>query len=124
MARIASISGDPETQKEWLGVALEADKNNVDVAAELAELALEMEDDETALKALTNQSLSGILALQGERHGTTTSTARRSGASALLTSPTPAATEASPDGKRRKRLSCATSRTTATLGSSSSHATT
>ncbi|MCB9597433.1 MAG: tetratricopeptide repeat protein [Sandaracinaceae bacterium] len=52
MARIAGMSGDPETQKEWLGVALEADKNNATVAAELAELAMELGDDETALKAL------------------------------------------------------------------------
>jgi tetratricopeptide (TPR) repeat protein len=52
MARIAGISGDPETQKEWLNVALEADKNNGDIAAELAELAIQLGDDETALKAL------------------------------------------------------------------------
>ncbi len=52
MARIAGVSGDPETQKEWLGVALDADKNNVEVAAELAELSMELGDDETALKAL------------------------------------------------------------------------
>ncbi|MBX3274186.1 MAG: tetratricopeptide repeat protein [Sandaracinaceae bacterium] len=52
MARIAGISGDPETQKEWLNVALEADKNNAEVAAELAELAMELGDDESALKAL------------------------------------------------------------------------
>jgi tetratricopeptide (TPR) repeat protein len=52
MARIAAISGDPETQKEWLNVAMDADKNNPDVAAELSQLALDMGDDETALKAL------------------------------------------------------------------------
>jgi predicted Zn-dependent protease len=52
MARIAGVSGDPETKKEWLSVALDADKNNGEVAAELAELALEMGDDEAALKAL------------------------------------------------------------------------
>ena len=52
MARIAGISGDLETQKEWLNVALDADKNNGEVAAELAELAMELGDDETALKAL------------------------------------------------------------------------
>lgn len=52
MARIAGTSGDPETQKEWLNVALDADKNNGEVAAELAELAMELGDDETALKAL------------------------------------------------------------------------
>src|SRR5690606_22234949 len=52
MSRIAGISGDPETQKEWLSVALESDKNNGDVASELAELAIHLGDDETALKAL------------------------------------------------------------------------
>lgn len=52
MSRIAGVSGDPETQKEWLSVALEADKNNGDVAAELAELAIALGDDDTALKAL------------------------------------------------------------------------
>ena len=52
MARIAGVSGDPETQKEWLSVALDADKNNGEVAAELAELAMELGDDEAALKAL------------------------------------------------------------------------
>lgn len=52
MARIAGISGDAETQKEWLGVALDADKNNGEVAAELAELSMELGDDDTALKAL------------------------------------------------------------------------
>jgi tetratricopeptide (TPR) repeat protein len=52
MARIAGISGDPDTQKEWLNVALEADKNNNEVAAELAELAIYLGDDDTALKAL------------------------------------------------------------------------
>lgn len=52
MARIAGMSEDYDTQKEWLSVALDADKNNVEVAAELAELAMELSDDETALKAL------------------------------------------------------------------------
>jgi tetratricopeptide (TPR) repeat protein len=52
MARIAGISGDPETQKLWLNEALEADKNNGEVASELAELSLHLGDDETALKAL------------------------------------------------------------------------
>lgn len=62
MARIAGVSGDAETQKEWLGVALEADKNNAEVAAELAELSMQLGDDETALKALrvvTLQKTSG-----------------------------------------------------------------
>lgn len=52
MSRIAGISGDPETQKEWLNVALESDKNNGEVASELAALAIELGDDDTALKAL------------------------------------------------------------------------
>jgi tetratricopeptide (TPR) repeat protein len=52
MARIAGLSGDAETQKEWLNVALESDKNNGDIAAELAELSIQLGDDDTALKAL------------------------------------------------------------------------
>ncbi|HEY8427868.1 MAG TPA: tetratricopeptide repeat protein, partial [Sandaracinaceae bacterium] len=52
MARIAGISGDHETQKEWLSVALDSDKNNGEIASELAELAMALQDDETALKAL------------------------------------------------------------------------
>ncbi len=52
MARIAGISGDPETQKLWLNEALESDKNNGEVASELAQLAMELGDDDTALKAL------------------------------------------------------------------------
>ncbi len=52
MARIAGMSGDSETQKEWLSVALDADKNNGEVAAELAQLAMSLGDDDTALKAL------------------------------------------------------------------------
>ncbi|MCZ7684729.1 MAG: tetratricopeptide repeat protein [Sandaracinaceae bacterium] len=52
MARIAGFSGDHETQKEWLNVALDSDKNNGEIASELAELAIDLGDDETALKAL------------------------------------------------------------------------
>jgi predicted Zn-dependent protease len=52
MARIAGVSGDHDTQKEWLNVALDSDKNNGEIASELAELAIALQDDETALKAL------------------------------------------------------------------------
>lgn len=52
MARIAGLSGDAETQLEWLKVALDTDKGNNVVAAELAELAIAMGDDVTAMTAL------------------------------------------------------------------------
>lgn len=52
MGRIAGLSGDPATQLEWIKVALDTDKGNGAVAAELAELAIQMGDDATALNAL------------------------------------------------------------------------
>ncbi len=52
MARIAGISGDQQTQLEWLKVALESDKNNGVIAAELAELAMILGDDAAAMNAL------------------------------------------------------------------------
>ncbi|MDQ3033658.1 MAG: tetratricopeptide repeat protein, partial [Myxococcota bacterium] len=52
MARIAGLSGDQQTQIEWLKVALESDKNSGAVAAELAELAMMLGDDPTAMNAL------------------------------------------------------------------------
>jgi tetratricopeptide (TPR) repeat protein len=52
MARIAGLSGDPQTQLEWLKVALETDKNSNIVAAELAELAITLGDDASAMNAL------------------------------------------------------------------------
>jgi tetratricopeptide (TPR) repeat protein len=52
MGRIAGLSGDPATQLEWIKVALDTDKGNGAVAAELAELAIQLGDDATALNAL------------------------------------------------------------------------
>ncbi|MFO0682955.1 MAG: tetratricopeptide repeat protein [Sandaracinus sp.] len=52
MARIAGLSGDPQTQLEWLKVALETDKQSNLVAAELAELAIQLGDDASAMNAL------------------------------------------------------------------------
>lgn len=52
MARIAGLSGDQQTQLEWLKVALESDKNNGVIAAELAELAMALGDDGSAMNAL------------------------------------------------------------------------
>jgi tetratricopeptide (TPR) repeat protein len=52
MARIAGLSGDPQTQLEWLKVALETDKQSNVVAAELAELAIALGDDAAAMNAL------------------------------------------------------------------------
>jgi tetratricopeptide (TPR) repeat protein len=52
MARIAGLSGDHQTQLEWLKVALESDKTNGTIAAELAELAMSLGDDGTAMNAL------------------------------------------------------------------------
>ena len=62
MARIAGLSGDPQTQLEWLKVALETDKQSNVVAAELAELAIQLGDDAsamTALKVVTLQKTQG-----------------------------------------------------------------
>jgi lipopolysaccharide biosynthesis regulator YciM len=52
MARIAGLSGDAATQMEWLKVALDTDKGNNVIAAELAELAIAVGDDATAMNAL------------------------------------------------------------------------
>lgn len=52
MAHLASYEGDRTSQIEWLRQSLEADKNNGAVAVELADVAEEMGDWDTALKAL------------------------------------------------------------------------
>jgi tetratricopeptide (TPR) repeat protein len=52
MANLASYEGDRAAQIEWLRQSLEADKNNGAVAVELADVAEEMGDWDTALKAL------------------------------------------------------------------------
>jgi len=52
MARLAEIAGDRQLQMQWLGAALESDKNNGVVASELARLAMTLGDHEVALNAL------------------------------------------------------------------------
>lgn len=52
MGRIAGLSGDPAAQLDWLKVALDTDKGNGAIAAELAELAIQLGDDIAALNAL------------------------------------------------------------------------
>jgi tetratricopeptide (TPR) repeat protein len=52
MARLAGAAGAKDTELEWYKVALDSDKNNGDIAADVAELAMELGDAETALKAL------------------------------------------------------------------------
>ena len=52
MARVAAVYGDVRRQLEWLVAALDTDRNNGEVAADLAELALGIGDLDTALKAL------------------------------------------------------------------------
>lgn len=52
MSRLAGAADDQTTQLEWLNAALDTDKNNGDVASELAILAMQMGQDEVALKAL------------------------------------------------------------------------
>ena len=52
MAHIAGLAGDRATQLASLGHALDADKKNGELAAEVAQRAEEAEDDELALKAL------------------------------------------------------------------------
>jgi tetratricopeptide (TPR) repeat protein len=52
MGRLAGAAGARDTELEWYKVAMESDKNNGDIAADLAELAMHLGDSETALKAL------------------------------------------------------------------------
>ncbi|MFT3921222.1 MAG: tetratricopeptide repeat protein [Myxococcales bacterium] len=52
MAKLSSAAGDSQARLEWLNSALEADMNNGDVASELAVVAQNMNDLDTALKAL------------------------------------------------------------------------
>jgi thioredoxin-like negative regulator of GroEL len=52
MSRVARIAGDDEGRLAWLDAALQTDRRNGDVAAELAIFAMDREDFETALKAL------------------------------------------------------------------------
>ena len=52
MSRLARAAGDPQLQLQWLNAAMDSDKNNGYVASELAELAMELGDYDTALNAL------------------------------------------------------------------------
>jgi len=52
MARLAQAAGDAGLQLEWLKAALDSDKGNGHVAAELAVLAMELGDQDVALNAL------------------------------------------------------------------------
>ncbi len=58
MARLAALAGDPDLQIQWLVVAMESDKSDLDIASELAELAIAQEDHDTALAALRTITLS------------------------------------------------------------------
>ncbi len=52
MARLAAAAGDPNLQMQWLNAAMDSDKSNGVIAAELAELAMQLGDHDTALNAL------------------------------------------------------------------------
>lgn len=52
MGRLAYAAGDLQVEMAWLGVALDTDMQNGQVAAELADVAMELEQYEVALKAL------------------------------------------------------------------------
>ena len=52
MARLAHAVEDRDLEFQWLAAALDADKNNADVAGEYALLAMELEDWDKALLAL------------------------------------------------------------------------
>lgn len=58
MARLAAAAGDRHLEMQWLGAALDSDKNNVIVAGELAELAIELNELEVAMNALRAVTLS------------------------------------------------------------------
>jgi tetratricopeptide (TPR) repeat protein len=52
MGRLAYAAGDHTVELAWLNAALDSDMQNGQVASELAEVAMETENYETALKAL------------------------------------------------------------------------
>jgi len=52
MARLAAAAGDPSLQLQWLNAAMDSDKSNGTIAAELAQLAMQLNDHDTALNAL------------------------------------------------------------------------
>ncbi len=57
MARVSRGAGDRAAEMDWLRQAFETDKNNGQVAAELADLAEAQGNDELALKALQTLTL-------------------------------------------------------------------
>ena len=52
MARLAEVAADTDLQMQWLMAALDSDKNNGHVAAELATLAMQLGNNDVALQAL------------------------------------------------------------------------
>ncbi len=52
MARLAAAAGDPGLQLQWLNAAMDSDKSNGHIAAELAQLAMQLGNHDTALNAL------------------------------------------------------------------------
>lgn len=52
MSRLARVVGDRNLEMQWLNAALESDKNNVEVASELAWLSYELGEHDVALGAL------------------------------------------------------------------------
>jgi tetratricopeptide (TPR) repeat protein len=52
MARICARRGDQTSQLRWLNTALETDRKSGEVASELAEASMSIEDYDTAMKAL------------------------------------------------------------------------
>jgi tetratricopeptide (TPR) repeat protein len=50
--RMANVAGTRQSQLQWLFAAFESDPKNPEVCAELTDLAMELKDYETALKAL------------------------------------------------------------------------
>jgi tetratricopeptide (TPR) repeat protein len=52
MARVAAAAGDRSVEMAWLGVAFEADMQNGQIASELANTAMDLNENEMALKAL------------------------------------------------------------------------
>jgi tetratricopeptide (TPR) repeat protein len=52
MSRLAQVAGDRNLEMQWLNAAMESDKNNVEIASELAWLSYELGEHEIALGAL------------------------------------------------------------------------
>lgn len=57
MGRYARATGDRDLEMQWFVASLECDKNNVDCAADLANVSMELGDYETALNALRTITL-------------------------------------------------------------------